>query len=283
MRHLVAFTSPVVYKGETDPTVGVFGIEGSNPGAAAAAAYLSHRVIRPDQTGYGRILGRCLWSSKRFYAGLVTMPQKGDPFRVVPFQRLPAERANGHTDDDVAKEKELLRKHVVGASNDQLIRFLQTERLESWFRDLGSDQIIVTYAFNFERDGVPNDDVKLLNQLNSAIFARLSSMTYSPNGSPRGKPKPSGKSREVPLFVTSSRFDPATYGSLAVDSFKRRLGVRDGKATPIDVLITTTMDPWLTDTAQGNFVPKLMAELREVVLKEVHSLLSKTRVVKGVS
>jgi glutamate/tyrosine decarboxylase-like PLP-dependent enzyme len=276
MRHLVAFTSPVVYKGDTDPTVGVYGIEGSKPGAAAAAAYLSHRVIRPDQTGYGRILGRCLWSSKRVYAGLVTMPRKGDPFRIVTFQRLPSERAN-KPHDEVAREKELLRDHVVGASNEELIRFLSDGR-KSWFRELGSDQIIVTYAFNFEKNGVPNDDVHSLNRLNRAIFVRLSSMSYAPpeasfrgDGEPRSAP-PSVPRPEVPLFVTSSQYDPATYGPLAVGSFKRRLGVRDDGTTPIDVLVTTTMDPWLTDTAEGNFVPKLMAKLREVVIEEVRRL-----------
>ena len=271
MRHLVAFTSPVVYKGDTDPTVGIYGIEGSKPGAAAAAAYLSHRVIRPDQTGYGRILGRCLWNSKRVYAGIVTLPKKGDPFRVVPFQRLPAERANGYTHADVATEKKRLREHVVRGSNEKLIRYLHEEGLESWFRNLGSDQLIVTYAFNFERDGVPNEDVELTNLLNRRIFGRLSSMAYNPD-----------EPRRVPLFVTSSKFDPATYGSLAVGSFKRRLGVRDDGKSPIDVLVTTTMDPWLTDTAQGNFVPKLMAELRQVVREEVLSLRPETGVVKPI-
>jgi len=31
-------------------------VEGSKPGAAAAAVWLAHRVIRPDRSGYGRIL-----------------------------------------------------------------------------------------------------------------------------------------------------------------------------------------------------------------------------------
>jgi hypothetical protein len=35
MRDLIAFTASVVYHGGVDPTVGVYGIEGSKPGAAA--------------------------------------------------------------------------------------------------------------------------------------------------------------------------------------------------------------------------------------------------------
>jgi hypothetical protein len=46
MRSLVTFSSPVIYRGGAEPTVGIYGIEGSKPGAAAASIYLSHKVIR---------------------------------------------------------------------------------------------------------------------------------------------------------------------------------------------------------------------------------------------
>ena len=46
--------------------------KGTNPGAAAAAVYLSHRVIPLDLSGYGRLLGRCLFNSRRLYAALLT-------------------------------------------------------------------------------------------------------------------------------------------------------------------------------------------------------------------
>ncbi|WP_341234668.1 hypothetical protein [uncultured Sulfitobacter sp.] len=35
MRDLIAFTASVVYHGGVNPTVGVYGIEGSKPGAVA--------------------------------------------------------------------------------------------------------------------------------------------------------------------------------------------------------------------------------------------------------
>ena len=90
MRDLVSFTAPIVYHGGVDPTVGVYGVEGSKPGAAAAGVYLSHRVIRTDQSGYGKILGKCFWSSKRLYAAMITMANEHDDFIIVPFQQLPA-------------------------------------------------------------------------------------------------------------------------------------------------------------------------------------------------
>ena len=54
MRGFVTLTAPVVFHGESDPNIGVFGIEGSKPGAAAIATLLSHRVIGLDKNGYGR-------------------------------------------------------------------------------------------------------------------------------------------------------------------------------------------------------------------------------------
>ncbi|MEM9923124.1 MAG: pyridoxal-dependent decarboxylase [Cyanobacteria bacterium P01_D01_bin.50] len=41
MRDLVTFKAPYVSHGEAEPTIGIYGVEGSKPGAAAAAVYLS--------------------------------------------------------------------------------------------------------------------------------------------------------------------------------------------------------------------------------------------------
>ena len=44
MRGFITLAAPEVYHGENDPSVGVYGIEGSKPGAAAASVFLSHKV-----------------------------------------------------------------------------------------------------------------------------------------------------------------------------------------------------------------------------------------------
>jgi glutamate/tyrosine decarboxylase-like PLP-dependent enzyme len=48
MRNFVTLTAPVVFRGDSDPNIGVYGIEGSKPGATAVACLLSHRVIGKD-------------------------------------------------------------------------------------------------------------------------------------------------------------------------------------------------------------------------------------------
>ena len=256
MRHLVAFSAPIVYHGGVDPTVGVFGIEGSKPGAAAAAVYLSHRVIRTDQSGYGLILGRCLWNSKRLYCALVTMARPNDPFRIVPFQRLPSERQDNPTQSDIANELRRIATDVVPKTNYELLAAIHgCDDMRAWFGQLGSDQVIVSYAFNFltQGDRSPNRDPELMNKLNQRIFERLS-LGYRVPEVP-----------QTPLFVTSSQFDPAVYGDRLVGSFCSRLGVV-ASSVPIDFLLSTTMNPWLTDTAEGDFIPRLVDVLRKTVL-----------------
>ena len=256
MRNLVSFTAPVVYHGGVDPTVGVYGVEGSKPGAAAAAVYLSHRVVSTDQSGYGKILGRTLFNSKRLYAALVTLPQEDDPFVVEFIQRLPAVRA-GKPEPEVRKQVERIRTEIVERTNEEI---LADKGAMTLFRELGSDQNIVSYAFNFLVDGKRNQDVALLNKLNKAVFTKLSLGTDL------------GKVPGTKMFVTSSDLDPTTYGEPIVEDFRRRLGVIGSADTPIGFLISTTMDPWLTDTAAGNFIPTLMQVMRETVLEAVDKI-----------
>ena len=265
MRSLVTFTAPVVYHGSVDPTVGVYGVEGSKAGAAAAAVYFSHRVIPTNRTGYGTILGKSLFNSKRLYAALVSMAEQEDPFIIVPLQRLPAER-NGLDPKAVAAELEYIRQNIVPKTNKELI---DDKQAMSLLRELGSDQVILTYAFNFKRGGRLNQNIDLANALNTAIFQKLS---LSPDRD---------LVYRTPLIITSSSFDPATYGCEFVDLFKQRLGLKGPPGDAIDLLISTTMDPWMTDTAEGTFIPTLVGILRSTVIEAVRQIHSSIQVVQN--
>ncbi len=251
MRNIVSFTAPVVYHDGVDPTVGVYGVEGSKPGAAAAAVYLSHRVMRPDRSGYGKLLGKCLFNSKRLYAELVTMASDADRFIVVPFQRLPAERTDHPNPDEVKAQREFIRNRIVKRSNDEL---LADDEAMALFHELGSDQTIIAYTFNFRNtDGTLNADPARLLAFNTEIFDRLS---LHPGKS---------KAKPAPMIVTSSSFDPAVYGRPLVDGLKTRLGIAGDPAAVVPFLISTTLDPWITDTADGNFLPEIIRILRATV------------------
>lgn len=68
MRSQVTFTSPIVFRaGDELESIGVYGIEGSKPGAAPVAAYLSHQVIGTHKLGYGALLGEATFSCTKVY------------------------------------------------------------------------------------------------------------------------------------------------------------------------------------------------------------------------
>lgn len=256
MRDLVSLAAPVVFHSQSEPTVGIYGVEGSKPGAAAASVYLAHKVIRPTAGGYGKILGQCIWTSKRLYARLATM--QDEKFRAVVFQRLPSER-RGESGDG---ERAYIRDHFVNVSNRDLDTLLhQDPYAAKLFREMGSDQVILAYSFNMlDERGAPNKDVGLMNDLNLRVF-ELCSVT-----------------RETPLLeqkkliVTNSSFDPQEYGEHLVADYARRLGVDyDGK-TPVQFLISTTMDPWTTDTPDGDFLEVVAAALRDAVLQAIEEM-----------
>ncbi|MDO9021932.1 MAG: pyridoxal-dependent decarboxylase [Deltaproteobacteria bacterium] len=270
MRNLVSLKSPVVFHGEADPTVGVFGIEGSKPGAAAAAVYMSHKVIRPTREGYGKLLEQCIFSSKKLYCRLRTMAGPDDPFGIAFIQRLPAERA-GLPRADVERQLRDIREWFVGRSNEEIVRGGHYDL----FKQLGSDQTILTWAANFKNeDGTFNQDIGKLNDFNNDLYTAFS-MLPEPDGDLKN---PS----DVSLILTSSDFAVPAYGVGFVRGFLARLGV---EATPARVAapdfpavsfnISTQMDPWFTETAdnpQDGFLRTIEEIIRAQILKQIEAM-----------
>jgi len=69
-RDIILNTAPYTYHKTDKPNLGMFSLEGSRPGAAAAACWLTHRVIPLDCTGFGAIIGECVKTAKNFYERL---------------------------------------------------------------------------------------------------------------------------------------------------------------------------------------------------------------------
>ncbi|PSJ26634.1 decarboxylase [Streptosporangium nondiastaticum] len=258
-RNLIAMGAAYIDQGsDIDANMGLFGVEGSKPGAAAAGVYLSHRVIRTNDLGYGRILGQALFNSKRLYAAVRTMAGPDDPFTVATCQRIPAEHDPHPDPEAVAEQLAFIKERIVPKSNEAILEDRKARRL---LKELGSDQIIIGYAFNPVVDGRPNTSLAVANDLNERIAQRLKvdPETIEPR-IPRHKDMP-------PLIITASQFDPALHGEQFIDAFCGRLGVAaEDPGTPVTYLISTTMDPWVTDTETGDFIPTLIEALRTTVL-----------------
>ena len=248
MRNLVTFAAPVVFHGGTEPSIGIYGIEGSKPGAAAAAVYLSHKVIRPTKSGYGKIHGQALFSCKKLYARLISMARPEDWFVVVPVPRLPAEKIGSDGEQNI----QFIRDRIDSKTNEEL---LSDSEAMDFLSELGPDQNILTYAFNFRKlNGFLNTDLALANRLNKAIYDMLS---IDPGDDIYG----------YSLIVSTTDFTKADYGAEFIESYKRRLGVADSPGDTVTVLRSTVMNPWLTETAKGSFLDVIEQELRRVVAK----------------
>lgn len=252
MRNLVSFTAPVVYHGGVDPTVGVYGVEGSKPGAAAAAVYFSHKVIRPNMDGYGKLSGECFFNAKRLYAALVCLNIANLPFFVVPLVPIPAIQ-QGLSPVQVQKQYEFIRDRIVNKTNQQLLADAEAFAL---FKELGGDQTIITYMYNYyNNDGTPNNNMKKVNDLNDAIYRAFS---YKPG---------EDNTQLTEIVVTSSAFTREADGDYLVNSLRQRLGVASDYDAPINFIISTVMNPWLSNTVTGSFIPQLISIITKNVTK----------------
>jgi glutamate/tyrosine decarboxylase-like PLP-dependent enzyme len=85
-RQLVALDPPYLSPAEgavapAEPFLGRYILEGSKPGAAAAAVWLSHKVIPLDERGYGYLIERTVAGARRLHAALAAADLS--PFRAI--------------------------------------------------------------------------------------------------------------------------------------------------------------------------------------------------------
>ena len=86
-RNLVAVDAPYLHHEGRDEEgfIGRYILEGSKPGAAAAAVWLSHKVLPLHGDGHGRLVAETMRGALRLHAALST--EEWAPFRVVTLPR----------------------------------------------------------------------------------------------------------------------------------------------------------------------------------------------------
>ena len=245
--NLTTFTGTYIGSA-TDPTVGLFGLEGSRPGAAAAAVYFTHACLRPDYKGYGEVITRSLYNAKQFYAELLFIGHQ-DQFKTALL--MPFDPSN----------YELVRDKILRKGLDEI---RQDEEAMPVFRDLGPDQNIIDYGFNPIHHGVLNNKVDIYNQFTKKVYDKLR-IKYDGEGRSQKNTQ-----NQPELMLSMTTFMKKDYGDEFMKSFANQLGLTD---TPIpdelNCLRSTIMSPFTSDIKElqhrGSYWPTLMTALADNV------------------
>ncbi|MEZ6041703.1 MAG: pyridoxal-dependent decarboxylase [Planctomycetaceae bacterium] len=251
LKNLVTFGAPVIGVAGSAPSVGQFGLEGSKPGAAAAAVWLSHAVIRPSVSGYGKLLNAALLNAKLFTMRLWLMARPEDCFVVTPLAPLP--RATEGSD-----AMEQLRKIQVIVRSRGIREFLNSATAADlrFFNELGPDQQIVDYTFNFRRgDGTLNKCLADMNSMNAKIYDALHVQ----------------EGRDVnqyDLLITQTEMSVSDYGDAFIQSYLDRMKITRPEPGNCQIYVnrSVVMDPWIDSTpsgkGNGNFFDVIFDVLR---------------------
>ncbi|KAH8703847.1 pyridoxal phosphate-dependent transferase [Talaromyces proteolyticus] len=259
MRFLVTWSSPYLSQGSSE-NIGIYGVEGSKPGAAAMATWLSNQTIGLDPNGYGRLLGEAAFTSSRLsahYAAMHVDPRNLDKnnnkpyFICIPFNRLSSElEGHGLVFKTVDEERKWIHDNILTMTNKEMA---ENDQVMQYIRGLGSDTNINAFALNWiGEDGKPNSDIEEANYFMKNVVDRLS--VTDTNGKPAA----------IPLYLTSTKFEPQLYGKCA-QHFMERLGI-DKCSQDLMVLRNVVMSPFPTDR---DFIGELMDYFQEVVREEV--------------
>lgn len=153
LRYLVTWTAPVLSRGVVGETsIGVFGVEGSKPGASAMSIWFSNRCIGLGPDGYGKLLGEVTFTCSRMSAGWAAMSREEDSFVVVPLNELPSELAKDSTPEKVEAEKQKIRDQILLKSNEEIVNEDESrpkdDKALALLRALGSDLNINAFCTN---------------------------------------------------------------------------------------------------------------------------------------
>ncbi|KAI8630680.1 pyridoxal-dependent decarboxylase domain-containing protein [Xylariaceae sp. FL1651] len=255
MRFLVTWTSPYLSRGSVT-SIGIYGVEGSKPGASAMSAWLANKTIGLSQQGYGALLGEVTWTCTRLSAEWAALTDTNSPFICIPFNMLPSELGPNPTEEKIEAEKRRIRRDIVNKTNARIIEEDQKRPDEfkamKLMRELGSDLNINAFALNFRyEDGRLNDDIEEANYLMQRVVETLS--VDSPTDDPT----------KIPLYLTSTEFSDELYGKCKAN-FVKRLGLEQS-TQDLMVLRNVVMSPFPTD---GNFTNQLAEIFYETVATE---------------
>ncbi len=258
MINLVTFGAPYIESDDESQalSIGESGVEGSKPGAAAAAVFLSHAVIRPSVMGYGKIMTQAVFNSRLYYAYMVCLDGEEDDFQVVMFNEPPAGPQG-------QPGRQYIEKNIYYNCSDSI---WENPEIMSYLKEMGPDQSFVDYVINFyldtERGKVLNADPQMVLKLQDKIFDKV----YIQAGN---------KIYDYEVMISKTTFYRDDYGPIFMNSLARRLQLADpDKVESIPCMRSVVMDPWVVETKIGKeqvnffkevFIPELYRAIADSV------------------
>ncbi|XP_066919495.1 uncharacterized protein [Clytia hemisphaerica] len=258
MKGFITLAAPEVFHSPDDLNVGIYGLEGSKPGAAACGVLLSHRVIGLDQNGYGRILGQCQLGAKLFYCMWETVARDDDPFICCNFipldlKELQEKGFSFKTQQDV---HDYIKKHIIDKPNEQLVKNVHKEI--DFLGIVGPDALINSFTVNCkdQSTGKGQQNIELVNDLQNLIFNELTSSVGE-------------DTKRVKMFLTTSKLEYSNYGK-SVQQLKERLNLpTENTHDALGFLRNTCMEPYQASEA---YVEVLGDLFRKTVLTCIGAL-----------
>ncbi len=122
LRNVILNSAPYTYHKTDKPNIGMFSLEGSRPGAMAAACYLTYKVMPLNSKGVGEVIKLTLAASQKFFGEI----QNSDAFEnlnrpdldINCFYRTPCENDIDHINKECLK---IYSRLSVEAENPEFI------------------------------------------------------------------------------------------------------------------------------------------------------------------
>lgn len=234
LRTMITFDASYIYSAP-GAGMGTYGLEGSKPGAAAAAVWAAHQAIPLDQSGYGRLLGECAFSTKRYYCQWATLSDPAqDDFEIRMLVKLPNSLRGADYKllaQNPQEVRDYIKTHIIGRTNEEIS---QDKDAMFVLSELGTDVLINTFLVNFKVNGQWNHDLAKLNEFNTKIFGKFSISDPA-----------TAEADKVDYVLMKTDLDAGTYAK-PLEGALGAWGVQAGEGQTVSCLVNTIMNPWTT-------------------------------------
>ena len=159
LRNNLSFSAPYIFTG-VEPNVAIYGIEGSKPGSAVAAVYMSLATLPLERSGHGELLERTMRNTKIFCASLYFFQTRlykhilSDGSECLEtFKNLMLPRNYCNKYNVPGEEAQMLEAYEkISTTTPSLLDELLVAKPQysKYYMDLGPDLNIVCYCVNFK-------------------------------------------------------------------------------------------------------------------------------------